>query len=149
MIKKKEITKTIPYRLQFIDSAKFRETSLSNFVNNYAKGIHETKCKFVHNDKKCETCGIKCKYCELFLDTRVIDDLIKYKFFFCNKNYQKKFLENLRKRFIKTCKYPNRYINKFILLLQKGEYETHMNIGIIGKNSMKLHSLKKRTFAVP
>ena len=34
-------------------------SSLSNLVNNLAKEIHKVKYKYGHNDKKCETCGIK------------------------------------------------------------------------------------------
>ena len=51
--------------------------------------------------KKCETRGIKYKHCECCLEyANVKDDLIEYKRFFCDKNYQN--------------------IYKFILLLQKG-----------------------------
>ena len=57
-----KITKHKSYILQFIDSARFTASSLSNFVNNLSEGTHRIKCKFGHNDKKCETCGIKCKY---------------------------------------------------------------------------------------
>ena len=35
-----EITKTISYRLQFIDSARFMSSSLLNLVNNLAAGIN-------------------------------------------------------------------------------------------------------------
>ena len=35
---------------------------LSNLVCNLSKGIHKIKCKYVYNDKKCETCRIKYKY---------------------------------------------------------------------------------------
>ena len=45
--------------LQFTDSARSMASSLSNFVNNLSEAIHRIKCKFGHNDKKCETCGIK------------------------------------------------------------------------------------------
>ena len=41
----------------------FLVSSLSNLVNNLAKGIHKVKCKYGHDDKKCETCGIKYKAC--------------------------------------------------------------------------------------
>ena len=34
-------------------------SSLSNQVNNLSEGIHIIKCKFGHDDKKRETCGIK------------------------------------------------------------------------------------------
>ena len=33
--------------------------SLSNIVNNLSEGINRIKCKFGHNDEKCEICGIK------------------------------------------------------------------------------------------
>ena len=29
---------------------------LSNLVNNLSKGIHKIKCKYEHDDEKCETC---------------------------------------------------------------------------------------------
>ena len=40
----------------------------------------------------------------------------------CNKDYQKIFNENLKIRFVNTCKFANHDINKFILLLQKCIY---------------------------
>ena len=49
-----EITKNISYILQFIDSARFMASSLSNLVNNLSEGIHKIKCKYRHDDKKCE-----------------------------------------------------------------------------------------------
>ena len=54
-----EITKTISYRLQFIDSARFMASSLSNLVNNLAEVTHKIKSKYAHDSKKSETCGIK------------------------------------------------------------------------------------------
>ena len=75
-----EITKNMSYILQFIDSARFMASSLSNLVNNLCEGIHRIKCKFEHDNKKCETCGIKYKYCDCFLEyTNFKDDLIEYK----------------------------------------------------------------------
>ena len=48
-------------------------TSLSsNLVNNFSERIHRIKCKFGHDDKKCETCGIKCKYCDWVFDTQIL-----------------------------------------------------------------------------
>ena len=44
------------YLLQFIDSALFMVSSLSNLVNNLSEGVHKIKCKYGHDDKKCETC---------------------------------------------------------------------------------------------
>ena len=52
-------TKNISYMLQFIDSARFMASSLSNLVNNISEGIHRIICKFGHNDKKCETWKVK------------------------------------------------------------------------------------------
>ena len=39
-----EITKNISYILQFIDSARFMASSLSNLVNNHSGGMHRIKC---------------------------------------------------------------------------------------------------------
>ena len=75
-------------------------SSLSNLVNNPSEGIHRIKCKYGRGNKKCETCGIKCKDCSCFLKyTHFKDDLIEYKCLCCNKNYQRKFDEKLRKDF--------------------------------------------------
>ena len=82
--------------------------SLSNLVKNFAEGIHKVKCKYEHNDKKCETGGIKKKDYECCLKyTGVKYDLTEYKWFCCNKNYQKVFDKNLE----------NHYIIKFTLML--------------------------------
>ena len=45
-MEKEEITKNISYILQFIESARFMASSLSNLVNNLFEGIHRIKCKF-------------------------------------------------------------------------------------------------------
>ena len=83
--------------------------SLSNIVNNISEGIHKIKGKNGHNNKKCETCRIQCKYCDWFLE-------------FCNKKYQQKFDEKLKEWFFKTLEFSNHNSNKFILLLPKGVY---------------------------
>ena len=57
----KETTKTISYRLQFIDRARSMVSSLSDIVNNFAEGIHKIKCKGGHDNKKCKTYQIKYK----------------------------------------------------------------------------------------
>ena len=41
----KEITKNIPYILQFRDNARFMASSLSDLVNNLSEGIHRIKFK--------------------------------------------------------------------------------------------------------
>ena len=116
-----EITKNISYILQLIDSARFMANSLSNLVNNLSEGIYRIKCKFGHDDKKCEICRINYRYCDCFLeDTNVKDDLIEYKCLCCNKSH--KLDENLKEQFFNTYKFSDYDNNKFILLLQKGVY---------------------------
>ena len=64
-------------------------SSLSNLANNLFDGIRRIKCKYGHDDKKCETCGIKYKHCHKFLEfTTFKDDLIEYKCLRCNQSYQ-------------------------------------------------------------
>ena len=41
----------ISYILQFIDSARFMASSLSNLVNNLSEITHKIKCKYGHDDK--------------------------------------------------------------------------------------------------
>ena len=76
--------------MQFIDSARFMASSLSNLANNLSEGIDRIKCKFGHNNKKCEKCGIKYKYCNSFLEyTNFKDDLIEYKCM-CQQEFHEK-----------------------------------------------------------
>ena len=50
---------------------------------------------------KCETCGIKYKYCDCFLEyINFKDNLIEYKCLCCNKNPQQKFDQKLKERFL-------------------------------------------------
>ena len=74
--------------------------SLSNVVNNLSEGIHRIRCKYGHDDKKYQTCRIKYKYCDCFLQYKNFkDDLIEYKCLCCNKNYQQEFDEKLKEQF--------------------------------------------------
>ena len=41
--------------LEFIDSARFMASLLSNLVNYLSEIIHGIKCKYKHDDKKSET----------------------------------------------------------------------------------------------
>ena len=53
-------------------------SALSNLGNNLSEGIHRIKCNYGHLDKKCETSGIKYRYC--FLEcVNFKDDLIECK----------------------------------------------------------------------
>ena len=40
------------HKLQFIDSARFMTSSLSNVIDNLAERIHNIKCKYRHDNKK-------------------------------------------------------------------------------------------------
>ena len=52
-------------------------SSLSNLVNNLSEEIYKMKFKYRHDGKKCETCKIKCKYCDYYLEySDFKDDLI-------------------------------------------------------------------------
>ena len=118
-----EVTKNISYILQFIDSTRFMASSLSNLLNNLSERIHRIKCKFVHDDEKCKTCGIKYKYCDCFLKYENFkDDLIEYKCLFCKKNCKRKFDEKLKEQLFNTYKFSKHDNNKFTLLLRKNVY---------------------------
>ena len=92
--------------LQFIDSPKFVASLLSKLFNNLSEQIQKIKCKFGHDDKKCETCRIKYKYCNSFLEYKIFKDgLIKYNCKCCNKNYQHKCDEKLKEQFFNTYKF--------------------------------------------
>ena len=87
-------------------------SSLSNLVNNLSEGIDRIKCKLGDDDKNGETCGIKYKYCDCFLEYKNFkDDLIEYKCLCCNKNHQRKFDEKLKKRFSNSYKFSNHDFN--------------------------------------
>ena len=80
-------------------------SSLSNLVGNLAEGIYK----------------INCKDCDCFLEYgSVKNNLIKYKWLSCNKEYSNKLDEKLKKA--KTFKFSYNDINKFNLLLRKGVY---------------------------
>ena len=77
---KARIVRITKKKLQFLDSARFTASSLTNLVDNLAEGIYKIKCKHRHDNKKCEICGIKYKYCECcFEQTNIKDYLIEYK----------------------------------------------------------------------
>ena len=99
------------------------ESSLSDLVNTFSETVHRIKCKFGHDDKKCETCEIKYNYFECFREyINFENDLIEQKCLRFDKNYQHKFDEKLKERFFNTYKVSNHDNNYFILFLQKGIY---------------------------
>ena len=115
-------------------------SSLSNLVDNIAQEIHKVKCKYGHDNKKCEKFGVKYKDSECYLEyTKAKDDLLIYKCSCCNRSYQKKFDEDLRKQSANIYRFWKHDVNKFILLL----VFIHMNTWIFGKKSVNHHYLKK------
>ena len=109
----KEITKTIFYRLKFIESGRFIVSSLLNLDDNLAEGIHKIKCT------NCKTCCIEY--------TNFKDGLIKIKYLCCNKITIKNLMKTcLKKKFANIYKFPNQGICKQKrLLLRKSVY--HIN----------------------
>ena len=96
-------------------------SSSFNLFNNLSEVIHKFKCKYRHDNKRCKTSRIKYKCCNSFLEYRIFkDDLIEYKYLFCNKNYQLD--EKVKERFFNTYNFSNYSSKKFISLLQKGVY---------------------------
>ena len=50
---------------------------LSNLINNFSEGTHRIRFKFGYDDEKCETCRIKYRYCDCFLERiNLKDDLM-------------------------------------------------------------------------
>ena len=98
-------------------------SSFSDLVNNLSEGINKIQCKYRHDDKKCETCRIKYKYCNCFLACTISKgNLIEQKCFMLQQIYQLNFEEKLKRRFLNTNKFSKKGYNKFILLLSKGAY---------------------------
>ena len=76
-------------------------SSLSNLVNSLSERIYRIKCKYGHDDKKCEACRIKYKYWDCFLEyTNFKDDLIEYKCLSSDNNYQHKFDKKGKERLL-------------------------------------------------
>ena len=93
--------------MKFFDSARFMASSLSNLVDNHAKGIHK----------------IKCQDCNCFLEYEIVkENLIKYKCLSCNKKNLNKINEKLKRVGKNTFRFSNNNINKLILLSRKGVY---------------------------
>ena len=93
----KEVTRT----------ARFNPSSLSNLVDNFAKGSHK----------------IKFTDCDCFLEYESANEnLIKYKCPSRNKDYLNKIDEELKRRFENIYKFSNNGINKLFCCWEKGFY---------------------------
>ena len=72
--------------------------------------------------KKVEIFRIKFKYYYCFFEHINFKDNLINVYVGCNKNYQQKFDEKLKKRFLNAYKFSKHDSNNFILLLEKGVY---------------------------
>ena len=142
-----ETTKDIYCILEFIDRAKVMTSSLSNLVNIISEGLHRIKRKLGHNNKKYETCGIKYKYCDCFLEYKIFkNDLIEYRCLVWKKNCQPKFYEKLKEIFYKYIHTNFLAMITIILFYFYGKMFISMNLWMIRKNSMKTSYQKNKTF---
>ena len=83
-------------------------SSLSKLVDNLSEGIH---------NNKCFDCKSNLDYVRITKNKKLL-----LKCFNCNIYYNKKFNNDLIKRFKNTYSFCNNDLNKFILLLRKGVY---------------------------
>ena len=98
-------SKTIRYKLKFIDSFRFVSTTLSSLVDNLSEKLHSDKFK----DFKSEHDYISAR-----------DNQLNFQCLECKKNYNKDCNKELIKRIANTYEFYNGDINKLILLLRKG-----------------------------
>ena len=103
--KKLDNSKTITWKLTFVDSFRFMSTALSSLADNVSE-IYNKKCI----NKSCKS---ECEFIKLK------NNRLQYKCYECKK-IQLKPINELIKKFPKTYRFCNRDINKFILLLRKG-----------------------------
>ena len=98
-------SKLTTYKLKFIDSMRFMNTSLSNLTDNLSE----------INKQECKRCKENCKY--------IIhkNDVLIYK---CKKCHTRSYksIDPLKKKFPNVYRFCNKDNNKFILLLRKGVY---------------------------
>ena len=67
-----EIAKNISYILQFIDSARFMASSLSNLVNNLSERIYRIKCKHGHDHKNVKLVELNLSIAAFFLNIQTL-----------------------------------------------------------------------------
>ena len=97
----------ITYKIKFIDSYRFMSMPLSKLIDNLSEGLHNNRC-------------VDCKSCLDYI--KIKNEKLILKCFNCKQYYEKVFSKELIKRFTSTCKFCNKNLNKFILLLRKGVY---------------------------
>ena len=69
---REEITKIIPHKLQFIDSARFMASSLPNLINNLPEGIHKVKWKIRRDEKNAKLAEPNINIATVFFNTKAL-----------------------------------------------------------------------------
>ena len=97
----------ITYKMKFIDCYRFMSSSLSKLVDNLSEGIHNDKC-------------VDCNSCLDYI--KIKNEKLLLKCLNCNTYCQKKFNQDLIKKFKNTYSFCDNDLNKIVLLLRKGVY---------------------------
>ena len=119
-------------------------SSLSNLVKNLAEGIHRIKCKCARDNKNCKTCKIEYKKLRMLSWIHELHQNINV--YVAIRVIKKSLMKTLRNNFsIHTNFLTMICINSFYICKK---VFTLMNKWMFGKNSMKLHYLKKKIFVV-
>ena len=84
-------------------------TSLSGLVDNLSERIHD--------NEKCTKCNSSLEYISISKKGRLLFECFDYK-----RRYTRKFGKKLTKKFKNTHNFCNGDIDKFMLLLRKGNY---------------------------
>ena len=110
---KKEVdnSKTVMYKLKFIDSFRFMSTSLSSLIDNLSE-IHKKECKVCEERRKIKSV---CNFIGLE------NNKLNYKCKECKKRWLMP-INGLIKKFPNVYQFCNGDTNKFVLLLRKGVY---------------------------
>ena len=107
------IKKTITYKLKFIDSYRFMQNSLWEFVDYSSETFNSKECKScverIKINSECSYVGLKnnksiCKFKE------------------CKKESKKLITDQLIEKFFSIYQFCDDDLNKFVLLLRKGVY---------------------------
>ena len=68
----KKLQKNMPYRLQFINSQRFKVNSLSNLVN-LSEGIHRIKSKHRNDNENVKLEELTINIATIFLNTQSLE----------------------------------------------------------------------------
>ena len=102
--------------------------SLSNLVNNLAKGIHKIKYKYRYNEKKHEAFGIEHTDCDCFLEQANLKNHLKEYKILCSTNNHQKILMKTEKSDLSI----HTHFLTMILIKRKGAYlQEYMNVKFI------------------